>query len=489
MRVCTGFAFVALLVVSAVSAAAGTSPPAPPPPPSPPPLFACDFVSQYNETATQVLDNGTLEPATQTLANIRWGESDLTAGYWQAALDRRYPAGTRFRIDGQFPDARYFAFTYNAGSVNSPQQITDYQVVPNNGSASPFVNRMSRSTSIPPGGRYSVHIVYGTRPQQLAPNTIYVDPNDFAGQTATDSSGNYTAYPLISYRVYASTHGLAVGAHGNVPLPTFVEETPQGDIPVATIAPTSSQCQWWNGGLQNLARFGIGIFAAINTYLEQQPAEAAPIVPTAPVPAPLFTVYNPGVPSSFQYAVNLDSRYIYSYITPTAGDLVLLRGRAPAYSSPAGSSGQLRHWSVCENATAIVTGYQTYACVEDEDTSVDADGFFNIVISIPSKRPQNATPANGFQWLNFGTTTRAVVVYRQMLASPTFAQAAVNVPAAQDQNPRLVMGDYLPVATYCEKPLFDALTGAGQTPAQVFAACLQQSQTPPPPPPTTGSSG
>ena len=393
--------------------------------------------------------NGT--PTATSAPAIRYGYIELAAGYYQIFLSPYFPVGTTFRIDGQYPNARNFSYQLYNGGGGGLGYLPDYKVRPDPGSQSAFngVNTLDRA--IKPGGRYSVYIVFGTAPATPAPNTIYVTAKQF-------SLGSQA---VIIYRVYNAFAGIPVVDHGGVPLPTVYKETAQGDVSLASLDD------------KLVCDAGIGqrdaqrqIRASLSDMLHAQP-EYPQAIPATPVPAPpqFLLRDNPT-----DVLANSDNRYIYVVLSQKPGDLVLMRAKAPTYATGpgAGSDPQLRHWSICENAYVTV---ETYACIEDSNATIDRDGFFNIVISVPAKRPPNAVPAHGFDWLTYGTDSEGTPIFRHMLASPNFTQSAFKVPTGQAAQAPAIMGEYFPVATYCANSVFAAHTAAGQTPKQVFAAC------------------
>jgi hypothetical protein len=382
---------------------------------------------------------------------IRYGYIELAAGYWQFFLSPYFPAGTRFHIDGQYPAARNFSYQLYDGPKGGLGYLPDYKVQPDPGSQSPFNGINTLDTAVKPGGHYTIHIVYGTAPATPPPNTIYVDASHF-------SLGSQAVFV---YRIYNAFAGIAVADHGGVPMPVIYKETAQGDVPLSSL----DQKLICDAGInqRNARRV---IRAQVSDQLHAKPEYPNPI-PAQPVPAPpLFQLRD----NPTDVLANADNRYIYTILSQKPGDLVLMRAKAPTYATGpgAGSDPQLRHWSICQNAYVTV---ETYACIEDTDAVLDGDGYFNIVISVPAKRPAYANHAHQFDWLTYGTDDEAAPIFRHMLASPNFKQSAFQVPSGQAAQAPAIMGEYFPVATYCSGAVFDAHAGRGETPKQVFAGC------------------
>ncbi len=384
--------------------------------------------------------------------NLRYGWVDMEAGYFSFVISPGYPTGTTFRINGKYTDSRYMSYQLYAGNTINLGELADFTIVPDAGSQSPAPTINYYDRSVPYGGSYTIHIIVGKAPATLPPNTFYIDPSQFTSKQ----------YAVFLYRTYNNYDNIPLWEFGGEPLPTVVEETSKGDVPISQLA-KPGLCQSVLG-TRNFERLFV---AQSLDFLEQLPQHPNPIPPKPVPPAPTFIIYysNPGT-----WLINDDNRYLYTSapVSQKLGDLLLMRAKAPTYSgqTSVGTDPQVRHWSMCENSQM---SFETYDCIQDYKAAIDADGFFNIVMSVPSKKPANADHAHGFDWLTWGTTTAALPIFRHMLPSPNFTQSAFNVPEGVD--PASIMGDYYPVATYCANSVFSAHTSAGETPAQVFAAC------------------
>ncbi len=412
---------------------------------SPLPPITCDW---YRAAGTPPDDGST--PSN----TIRYGWIDLEAGYWAFALDPRLPVGTtKFRINGHFPKARNFSLQLYAGNVTNLQTMTDYQIYPDAGGHSPYtgINTYDTSVQVGPNDTYTVHIVYGVAPSNPTPNTFYVDASRFTK----------TEYAVFLMRVYNPFAPVTVADHGGYPLPAVVQETDGGDVSLADLN-TPGRCNAYLDYRDTERKTVAKVFDSINA----NPRKSDPIPANKYLKQPKFTIYET---TDSSWLVNGDNRYIYAKLSQTKADLVLMRARAPTFATQpgVGSDPQLRHWAVCENAAI---SYETYSCIEDYQATIDQDSFFNIVLSWPGKKPDNADKAHGFDWLTWGTTYTGVPIYRQQLSSPSFTQSAFSVPAGTE-DPSTIMGDYWIQATYCSKTVFDNHTQMGESPSEVFDAC------------------
>ena len=403
--------------------------------------FACDW-SPGDGTPTSTTPAGAM----------RWGWVDLAAGYWQIALGVSFPVGTHVRIDAQYPEARNFSWQLYDGQSQSVAYLPDYLIEPDPGSRSQFTGVNSVNTAIAPLGHYTLQVIFGAQPANPPANTIYVDASQFTVGSP----------PIFVYRIYNAYAGISVAEHGGVPLPSVVEETAQGDVALASIQ-TPLRCDLGFGARDGERR----IVATLADDFFARPLRPNPIAAT-PVPAaPAFILFPSS--DSTDYFVNFETRYLYADFSQTAADLFLMRARAPSFAtqSGAGADPQLRHWSICQNSSST---YETYACIEDQDAAIGSDGYFNIVVSVPTKKPPNATHSYGYDWLTYGTTNDGRLIFRYMLPSPDFTQSAFNVP--NGGNAPAIMGDYFPETTYCANTVFARHTQAGESPAQVFKACV-----------------
>jgi hypothetical protein len=374
---------------------------------------------------------------------MQYGDIDLDASYYAVLIQPGSEAGVDLRIDGQYPAARYFSFMAYKGAGPVLSALTDYEIAPVPGSQTPFTGIANIDTAIAPGVYYSVRVQFGPKPAQPAPNTLYIDPAQLGGHSS-----------LLIYRIYNPLAGIANPQTGGFALPSLTLETPQGDVPISPDAPTT-YCRYWASEIENLGPVFVKVMSALSP------------VNFLPSSFPRFNLYRDNFSLPLQ-VLNIDNNYMGATISSTHGDLILVRGRAPTFATDPGLQPQMRHWSVCENNAVGIT----YGCVQDRDAAVDGDGFFNIVISTPDKMPATATHAYGFDWLTYGPNAASkvgVVIYRQQLPAPDFAQAMRRVGA--QQTPQSVMGDYAPQITYCSSSVFADNTSKGASPASVFAAC------------------
>ncbi len=394
---------------------------------------------------------------------------DEAAMYWLAVIPNI--PGARLRIDGVYPDARYFSFNVYDPLLRPVDAVADYQIAPNVSGTNPFSKQ-----GVAYGSGYRAYVDFSVKPDSPAANTIY---------SGSISTGNSTIQnPLLTvlaYRIYVPADGL----RGKVSLPQLTIESADGSRDIGTLPNCDAPLLPNVGG--TLPSLGVNTLLASTTYPEVLSALPYPVA-TYPVSTRVFY----GLPDSYigilqnvtgiplpidssslpltgggGFLSNKDNAYTTTAFGRDHGSLFLFRARAPTYRTESGVSfgkEQTRYWSICQNEFAT----QRYvACVRDEQIPLDDQGFYTVAVSDVALRPSNATAEHDIAFLPWGAYPDGLLIYRQLLASKDFAPAIRNVPQGTD--PASVMGDYLPQGMYCDRSVFES---AGPKAADIFAACL-----------------
>lgn len=404
---------------------------------------------------------------------------DSEAKYWVSMAP--ITPGTRLKIQGRYPDARYFSFNAYDLAQRPTDAIADFEISPNAGSTNPFRDEGQ------PGGSYTAYLAYGESPSQnsevpRAPNTFY------SGQVAAGPAGLPNGgLVLFIYRVYVSKAGEF--ADGGVGLPTLVLETADGSRELGTLPNCAEPLVPNAGGA--LPSLGINERLLGLDYPDALKLD----FPTAAYPPRTNKFYGLGevglqilnartgldLPASGNVSVgeggflsNIHNAYTTSTFARRYGSLALVRAKAPTYKGQAGvapGDENLRYWSLCGNEFAT----QRFTdCAADFQVPLDEDGYFTVVLSDPADRPANATAQNGFLWLPWGPYPDQVLIYRHMLENPTFAQAIQRVKKGTPLQE--VMGEFTPKNTYCQPGVF----AQSKRPGDVFAQCVQDQERNPP---------
>jgi hypothetical protein len=338
---------------------------------------------------------------------------DTNAVYWGGAYAGL--PGTRIRIEGEFPHARYTSWNLYDSAARPIDALYDAQLAPN------------------PGSRgYTAFIEFGPRPANPAPNTLY--SGDARGGT-------------FLYRVYVPHRGQ--DAKGGVPLPKVSLEPAGG----AGGAPGIDACR----ELQAPYAW------QLNSLIESGPAMPDPTDDGNGYPGRkpprwrLFTnfcasavdvmldnaqgeQFHPGASERCGdgpgFLSNRDIAYIFTATSRGFGELLVLRGRAPR-------PGQLRYWSFCQYEPAT---QRVIACRRDNLVKVGPRGYYRIVVSTAQSRPKNARRACGVTWLPWGPQTQGLIIYRHMLPVPSFRRAIQRV--GEPGNEEQVLGPLYPRGRY-----------------------------------------
>ena len=410
-------------------------------------------------------------------ANIAFPDSE--AKYWVAAAP--VSPQTRLRIDGRYPDARYFSYNAYDVALRPTDAVADFELAPseNGREGNPFARKGAK-----PGGAYTAYLEYGPSPTQnpdveREPNTFYT------GEISLGPLNVPNALAVFIYRVYVSNAGEFFD--GGVGLPTLTLETADGSRELGTLPDCAEPLLPNAGGA--LPPLGLNELLLSLDY----PNQLALPFPTATNPPTTMKFFSLG-DTVFRIAGNVtgqDTSMVSSRIdsgsggflsnvhnayTTTAfdrsgGSIAMVRGKAPTYRGQAGvefGEEQLRYWSLCANE--FLTQRFT-DCAADFQVPLDEQGYFTVVISDPADRPANATAENGFLWLPWGPYPDQLLLYRHMLHNPGFSEAIQNVEKGDELGQ--TMKDFAPVGIYCEPNVFTQSNRSGE----VFALCEQDQNT------------
>lgn len=401
-------------------------------------------------------------PVANGVPNIKL--PDRAAAYWTTAL--RPTSSAQITLRGEFPHARYMSLNAYDAEGRPTDSLPDVGIVPDAGATNPFVPGADRTAA---ARTYTVRVVAEDAPGDpalRAANTLYLG----AGASVSGAT--------VIYRVYVPDSGTDLNGDAGLPAPQ-VELTPYR----LTVSGTAAcRAATW-GATAGMQLGGRSLTEAEYLGLRDQPG-APPTHPAVNPPAweaffnldyalGVFAVGTPeevaaqraAIPATQDGGVysNNDARYIFTHVDRQFGDLLVIRGRAPSVPSTHGGDavmgeGQVRYWSVCQNESFF--SERVVRCVYDEQVPVDEQGFYTVVIGKAPDRPSNANAACGIAWLPWGPfgdgagrKTAGLVLIRQILADPEYAQAIARVQAPGTES--AVMGDYLPSSSYTTRSAFE----------------------------------
>ena len=331
---------------------------------------------------------------------------DSSAQYWSASYSA--VPGTRLRIDGVFPHARYTSWNVYDPALRPFAKLSDFQLQPDSGSANPYLPGAARNTAVAQR-HYTLYITFSAS-DHPGPNTIYVDP---------------TAHPagVFTLRVYEPDAGRDVTGGVGLPQVTWEPTSATGPPSLASPCrgvekPTSSQVTGAYAG-QNGAGTG-------PPYPGRNPPDWHKFVNLCQSGADLLfdnalgdqapqTGQNPC--SNFGsggFLSNLDNSYVYAFLSQGFGPIAVFHGRAPTFAATYPSAAtmpggvQLRFWSFCENDPF---SERYVACLRDDQVPTDAAGDYTIVVAPPSAWPTAAQQrCRGVAgWIPWGPQPQGVV--------------------------------------------------------------------------------
>jgi len=372
-----------------------------------------------------------------------WLGPESLARYWLMPFEKQDETMT---FKGTYPNARYFSFVaYNTNAEGGPTDVAggvyDTAIAPDPGSNNPFVY---------PGGSDGTYTVVISRTGETSGNTIKVT-SDFA---------------WVLLRVYVPAPDPSLSGEsftGSVPLPTIFL-TRDGATQELQQCPKVNNLADIREVYQKFFPPGLDLIGDEGTPSSDRLWFGAPRV-TPPILLP-----------------NPDNKYIAMFPGNDyqPGRIIVIHGKAPGFPDtydgtpiwePARGFRNVdtRFWSVCNTDLALPVG--TVGCKSDMTTKLEG-GYYTIVISDDPLRPDWLRP--NIDWLPWGDKGYfKLVFFRNMLPRPDFHFAIQNAIKAKCTfefdlpvlPPRIdvdragqcaqdVMGDYYPVAVWCDKATF-----------------------------------
>lgn len=371
---------------------------------------------------------------------------DDAATYWTARVP--IPAGAHVELRGRFPYARYTSLTTYTGQFQAIDGINDTVIRPDPRSRNPFLPGADRTAA---SRRYTVRIVNARIPTEgRAPNTLYTENADGSKSTKAQSTAGFVL------RIYEGDRGR--GRSGGVPLPAITlvlgtgQRIPLPDCPDTNLPDLGAAQTTAAAGVHTplQPRLGLGgtnppSWHRYTNMVSGVVAAALDNGVTGAAYRPVVTQTDAALPSG-GFAENPDNKYVTTTFTRDYGAVLVFRGKAPTTprtreGQPVMGTGQLRYWSMCTNSQTTAF----YGCRQDDQVPLDAKRRYRIVISTAAARPENAREACGMAWLPAGPVPQSLVILRNMLPDPGFAQAIQRVePGREAQG----MGDHYPRGTY-----------------------------------------
>lgn len=378
------------------------------------------------------------------------------------------PVGGKIVLTGEFPHMRHWSYvTYSVDGV--PRDgIADTEIEPDAGSVNPFRDGVRRD-AMP--RKYTITVVNGNPPADKAArpkNTVYT----------LSEPGTPTGMHM---RNYIPDQGLDWTGGVGLPKASLVgadgKAMSEQDTCVATDVPHKR-------GKQSPITVSPKLWMALNS-LPWRPVDRTPASNFEVTPMEKFynrehlllKTFFPIIPSGGLavekggFWSNPVTRYGFTYLSQAYGSVYVAHGKMPSTPStfngdptPMKQDADMRYWSMC-TSTAPAIG-NTVDCVHDENVRpiVDARGYFSVVVSRASDRPNNANAKCGVEWIEYGngdgipggSADYGSLINRHTVVNPAFKNSWFDVSASNSE--KQAMGDYLPyVINMHDKAKFEAL--------------------------------
>lgn len=367
---------------------------------------------------------------------------DDSAAYWVGAYQAL--PGTRIRLHGEFPHARYMSFNVYDQAQRPLDAIADAEIEPDPGATNPFRAGADRTAA---RRGYTAFVDFGPIPSQRKPNTLY---------TGTGQGGAPNLNGTFIYRTYIADAGYGEDGGAGLPTATIEPESASGqpDSPCRTIVKPSTSVL--NDTVAAMEGYPSGPGALPPIFDRPVPrwrkftnifAGVADNLTDSDLADPLFQLQRSldlhSAGGSGGFLSNLHNAYMQTGLNKVHGAVVVTRMRMPTFpDTRAGTAtmpgGQLRYWSLCSNDPAT---QRFVGCINDDRAVIGPDGYATFVVSSPANKPRCA----GVNWLAFGPNARSVLIYRHMLPEPGFPQSIQRATFEQES---LTMGEYVPRSKY-----------------------------------------
>ncbi|MFK7904373.1 MAG: hypothetical protein AB8B69_04570 [Chitinophagales bacterium] len=339
---------------------------------------------------------------------------DAYANYYTYTLVRT-DKNTGFKIQGKFPDTRYFSFNvYSLEDYKTQGSLVDYQIKSDSGKPNPFI---ADKDSIEVGTNYTSYIL----PEKYADKEL---PNQL-------SFGNDVRFLVMVMRLYDFNQD----DYGGVGFPTIqaitLDENGGETGKEVEITPVNLPRNLdlrgivQKRGLPKMVERLSVVFKIEETILSEKPQAKpytenqndAPIADSKPTKNYYSIPFHGVNPDGF--IENNDNRYLLAGITKQPEEVYVFRFKTPTYTTGYENINQteVRYWSFNLGNSATYN----FNAIKDEDAILDKEGYVTIVLGDKEASIEERVKALGFNFLEWKMThQKAIILFRHMLADPNF---------------------------------------------------------------------
>jgi hypothetical protein len=335
------------------------------------------------------------------------------------------PRGGSVTFEGEYPHTRYFAYHGNDFETNNFDTLVGHELDPDPGSTNPW------REAAPPGAgrRYTARLVFAPEPARPEPNTVYV------GEAAR--GGGFNPAVFLIYRIYAADQGSLPPNSAGVKLPAVTIRDAEGEV---------------RGHWDECDPYPPGFEAPVDRT--RFPAFPVPDHRAVFRPGSFDSSPNWGLP--IDILANRDVLYLSTFYSRSQGEVFAVRMQRPR--TPSRKQGvplwapdvDLLLWTVC---TYNFWNGIANDCLSDEDAA-DEDGAVTIVASDAANRPRNATPEQGYTWLDTGRFLDGQLTFRMLLADQPLLAALRRAIDTGEASPEAA--PFVPQTAFCSRETFEA---------------------------------
>ncbi len=398
----------------------------------------------------------------------------------------KLPKGSTLILKGEYPHARYVGIDTYSGPF-PVDAIAGYQIAADENAENTFIPQANRNTS---KRGFTLKLVEQVKPAVPAANTLYLRP------ASAESYGEYT--PELRYRVYFPDRGQDVLGGVGYPKAHALEladgSVITGEENICRVINTNTSTGDLSETALPLSLLKVLVDSAPNPA--RAPAQEVPtwerffnvpyshiglfMLPGGEKTRSQIPVPRPDGGGGGSLAGTIANAYVATYLSHETKDREVAVTTVKVANTPKTFDGherlnaiepiQAQYWSMCTNVDVsgvgnteegFPTGVRQGMCHNDETVVLNSDRFTRIVHTSIANRPQNATNACGWSWLNsgpndgFGRPVTQVLLRPGLSGESDFAENSVNVlyPGTEQE----VMGDYLPVTKYMSVAEFEAM--------------------------------
>ena len=359
---------------------------------------------------------------------------DQYANYFTYTMVRTN-ADIGFRIKGKFPDTRYFSFNvYSLGDNATQGSLVDHEIVTDSGKPNPFLNDRD---SVDVGSDFTVHVI----------------PSKYKNKKLNNALPFQDDAKLLTMVIRLYDYN--IDDFGGVEFPTveaFTMSEDEADIVLQPVNLPKKLDLRWIVRRRSLP----GMVERLSLLYKTEQVEALDVGDAEQrfTSVPFHAIDTKG------YIENNDNRYLLAGITKKEDEVYVFRFKGPTYTTGPNdiNKTEVRYWSFNLGNAATYN----FNALKDEDAILDEDGYVNIILASKDAEVESLARSLNYNFLEWNMPwEKALLLFRHMLANPSFEAQIDDVPPIyddmtefSDQEGQKYMGDYAPQGRRMSKEEF-----------------------------------